>query len=460
MMKKTFLYSITAVVLAVALSFSAFAADTDNLNYAVKLKNTDDWQTSIADPLVADEYVFVAAGNTVKYISSDGKTVLSGKLPSYIDFNCRPILAGNNIIIPLMDADIVAVNKNTLLPVWHTEPVITDGDDGKKQYHAIQSSMAYDGKNIYVPTVCLNSSYEPVRGEIICINPENGETVWNYDNTSSGYYWAGIAFADGRLVIGSADGKITVHSSDSGKVISSVNIGSGINSGVVYSDNACYTVSKDGVFHKFAINKDGVITEKNSVKFAFSSTSTPAIVGNKAYAGGLFEQSTDWANPSNGIICEIDIENMKLLSSVKTPAEVKCSVLADSESDTAYFTCNNFPGAVYSLKKGVVAPIYTPVGEQSNYCISSPVFDDKGNIIYFNDSGYLFSLSDSNITAVKGDINQDGRVTSSDARTALRISLKLETPMANILDVADMNNDEKITTADARIILRVALKLQ
>lgn len=59
-----------------------------------------------------------------------------------------------------------------------------------------------------------------------------------------------------------------------------------------------------------------------------------------------------------------------------------------------------------------------------------------------------------------GDINGDDKITSSDARTALRIALKLESASETVLLAADVNGDKKVTSSDARTILRVALKLQ
>lgn len=59
-----------------------------------------------------------------------------------------------------------------------------------------------------------------------------------------------------------------------------------------------------------------------------------------------------------------------------------------------------------------------------------------------------------------GDMNGDGKITASDARAALRIAAKLDTPTEEQFLTADVNNDKRITASDARIILRVAAKLQ
>ena len=67
-----------------------------------------------------------------------------------------------------------------------------------------------------------------------------------------------------------------------------------------------------------------------------------------------------------------------------------------------------------------------------------------------------------------GDMNRDGKVTSSDARIVLRIAAKLDS-VDNYVDAdesagarlpGDMNRDGKVTSGDARIVLRVAAKLE
>ncbi len=60
-----------------------------------------------------------------------------------------------------------------------------------------------------------------------------------------------------------------------------------------------------------------------------------------------------------------------------------------------------------------------------------------------------------------GDVNRDGRITSVDARLALRASAKLWTPFVLYqFYQADVDNDKKITSSDARAILRASAKLE
>ncbi len=72
----------------------------------------------------------------------------------------------------------------------------------------------------------------------------------------------------------------------------------------------------------------------------------------------------------------------------------------------------------------------------------------------------LLTLGVSAKTVLKGDINMDGRVTASDARSTLRASAKLDEITDKQALVADVNGDSKITAIDARTILRCAASLE
>ena len=58
-----------------------------------------------------------------------------------------------------------------------------------------------------------------------------------------------------------------------------------------------------------------------------------------------------------------------------------------------------------------------------------------------------------------GDVNKDGKITAMDARLALRIAAKIDTPDEYQKVAANYNKDDKITAADARLILRKAARI-
>lgn len=72
---------------------------------------------------------------------------------------------------------------------------------------------------------------------------------------------------------------------------------------------------------------------------------------------------------------------------------------------------------------------------------------------------YCFSVSAVNV--IKGDYDQNGKVTSSDARNILRIALKMKSETdRDVIFLCDVNSDGYITSSDARIALRTALMLE
>lgn len=71
-----------------------------------------------------------------------------------------------------------------------------------------------------------------------------------------------------------------------------------------------------------------------------------------------------------------------------------------------------------------------------------------------------FDFNRSYVSFLKGDVNNDGKVTAADARTILRAASKLEELNASQRENADMNNDGEITAADAREALRRSAGLE
>ena len=61
---------------------------------------------------------------------------------------------------------------------------------------------------------------------------------------------------------------------------------------------------------------------------------------------------------------------------------------------------------------------------------------------------------------IPGDVNEDGKVDTIDARLILRYAVGLETMNDNIKAIADINGDGQVTVADAREVLRQAIGLE
>ena len=74
-------------------------------------------------------------------------------------------------------------------------------------------------------------------------------------------------------------------------------------------------------------------------------------------------------------------------------------------------------------------------------------------------SGISVYASAENKTYSLGDVNGDGNITASDARTVLRVAAKLEDETEAIALYGDIDLNKNITASDARRILRIAAKL-
>ncbi len=85
----------------------------------------------------------------------------------------------------------------------------------------------------------------------------------------------------------------------------------------------------------------------------------------------------------------------------------------------------------------------------------SPV--GTGNLVVL---AYEGKPQDYYYAVVLGDADGNGKLTAADARTALRIAAKLESPTDAVFAALDLNSDGSITIAEARMLLRVSAKLE
>lgn len=74
-------------------------------------------------------------------------------------------------------------------------------------------------------------------------------------------------------------------------------------------------------------------------------------------------------------------------------------------------------------------------------------------------SGISVYASAENKTYSLGDVNGDGNITASDARTVLRVSAKLENNTEVITTYGDLDFNGRLTASDARKILRISARL-
>jgi hypothetical protein len=140
--------------------------------------------------------------------------------------------------------------------------------------------------------------------------------------------------------------------------------------------------------------------------------STPVVYNNRLYVGSgnaggnasitvfnastLAEYYSAEFGPSEGWGC--DVEGSLLLSTENASRTLEGSKCSASDCIYIYATANNSVGAIYCLTDydgnttANVETLYAPEEANQNYCVSSPIADENGQLYYGNDSGNIFAL--------------------------------------------------------------------
>lgn len=173
---------------------------------------------------------------------------------------------------------------------------------------------------------------------------------------------------------------------------------------------------------------------------------------------------------------DIDVENADGIVTVKLNNDG--SYQMNPETDFLFIVVfeekNGFTYDAFPKKDSVTADGIVMSGG-IEYIVSAPVvMDGKHDDIdydmdFFCDTCGLVKKHDCSVYAVDGkceickepiyyygDMNCDAKITAADARIALRIAAKIQTPTEYELFVGDIDGNGKITAAEARKILRVA----
>jgi outer membrane protein assembly factor BamB len=111
-----------------------------------------------------------------------------------------------------------------------------------------------------------------------------------------------------------------------------------------------------------------------------------------------------------------------------------------------YTAANYDKGTIYCFDADCGTLIWSYDTNQHN--MAQPAVSD-GTLFIGSDSGYLYAFSD---LVIKGDLNGDRKVTTTDAVIALQMTVGA----VPAIDEADMDGDCRVTSVDALMVLRVA----
>lgn len=377
------------------------------------LKDPNDYNTYVSDPLLVGDYVYIAAGSKLyKKNVETGETVEAGEavLAAAIDSSSRMVYVNGLILVPLSSGRLQALTVDTLTTKWVTD-ALPDGTQGKQQ--SLSSVTVRDGYAYFGSADAdWSNSYG---GYLLCVRLSDGQVMWNKANQNSvGYYWSGMAFAGGYGVIADDSGTVSVVDPATGDVVSTLKVANRVRSTVLADGSTLYVVSNDGVLHKLSVATDGSLSELDKVSFGFSSTSTPVLANGKIVVGGA---STDGFTGGYqgkyeyhyGQIAVIDAATMKVENAVckadgnyirqygyDAGGDVKSQPIVSVQDGQTYvyFTSNNNPGGIYRYRVGdeEAELLYTPDTANQNYCMSSISVGSDGSLYYTNDSGKLFAI--------------------------------------------------------------------
>ncbi len=384
---------------------------------------------SWGEPVIAGGFVFFATGSRLLQLdAATGRVVGEANLAAETAYGCRPVYTAGMVIVPLRNGRLQAVSALTLQTKWITQALDLD-------QQSLSTLTVADG---YLYAFTANADWSSTyNGYAICVNVQNGAVRWQTFQPQAGYYWAGAAMlADHLLVVGD-NGILSAipANSTTGAPAATLNLGCASRSTVVSDGQFAYVVTTDGVLHQIALIPTGALTQVRQLKFADSSTSTPALASEHLFVGGTKSEG--------GVLADIDLGTWTVSRLITTAdgealmGDVKSHplVVNDAQGPLVLFTCNGAQGkngtytaggGVYGYRPGNAQAtlFFDPPAGLHNYSMASVAFAN-GRFYYVNDSGRLFCLSASSsalpkpvtpvtpgqATGASTDNNQDAETT-------------------------------------------------
>ena len=372
--------------------------------WTADLKATGESFTAVGDPIIVGDRLFVTTStDLVKIDRATGEIVARVKTFGHVSYFSRPVYARGVVIVPSDDGSLAAFTADTLTCVWKTPSLAPLVVNGKTKGYQAASTLAVAGDAVIAPFVAdVGASGAAQAGALVAVRISDGAVLWTNtdrrtgDELGAGYYWAGAAPSGSDIVIGDEAGRVQLIDVATGAVRSTVELGTPVRTSIVSGG-----VDEDGHEAFFAVGRAPATLVKivrsgdelavaGEAAFTASSTSTPVIVGSRAYIGGVNEAG-------QGVIAEVDVDTMQVVRvSTVAAAEVKSTPLAISSGGETYLyvTANTEPGALirYRVSTGEAAVIYEPSGALANYSMASVIADAAGNLYYSNDSGTVFAV--------------------------------------------------------------------
>ncbi|WP_130813085.1 DUF4430 domain-containing protein [Olsenella sp. Marseille-P4559] len=357
-----------------------------------------------SDAIIVNGDVYDAAQKQLyRRDASTGVVLAEARLAETVDSTARLQYTDGLILVPLHNGRIQALTADKLTTVWISEalPASTSSSGASVEQQTLSSITVHDG-HAYFSTVAPEGA-DSCGGYVACVSLKDGSLVWKRENSESvGYYWTGVTATSAGMLTADDAGNVYLLDAMTGNVVSSLSLGTRCRAQIVMSGNTAYAVTTDGALHEIFLGADGSLTAGRSLTFGSFSTSTPTICDGKMYVGG-----SSAGDLTRGALFVIDLASWRVEHEVLVPTtevkgqvgtgDVKSAPLVNVVADGntyVYFTCNGAPGGAYAYRLGdtKATTLFRPAQELWQYCMSSIACDAKGNLYFYNDSGYLFKL--------------------------------------------------------------------
>ena len=404
------------------------------------------WATKIGDgfdsnacgcPILVDGYLYTYAGTTIYKVDTlSGEIVATGRMDHSSSYAINPpTYADGMLFIGLADGSVQAFNATTLESLWlYTDPIGGQPNCSIIYHDGYVYTGFWIGETSMANYVCLS-----VTDEDPTSTTEKKLATWHY-TSRGGYYWGGAYVCDDYLLIGTDDGA-SGYTSGKARLLSfqprtgmlldevTMDVVGDIRSSITKYEGRYYFTNKGGYFFEAEIAADGTISSIRKLKLSNGSNSdatpamstcTPVIYNGRAYVG--VSGSSQFGAYSGHNITVIDIPNWEIAYSVPTQGYPQTSGVLTTAYEEAtgkvyvYFYDNYTPGKLRALEdspgqtrpsltsaesytdKGVTKTyntayaLFTPVGDQAQYAICSPIMDEYGTVFFKNDSAYLMAV--------------------------------------------------------------------
>lgn len=354
-----------------------------------------------SSPVIVGDYIYVTNNkNQLVRLDRNGKILDRANLSSSLSYVTDLCYGDGMLFVPLSNGSIQAFNEDNLSSLW-----ISKGLNG-----AVTSKLTYYNGYVYAGTYGSSKTCQFFAIDVKDVDMTKGneikEIAWTYDaKDRNGYYCNQAKVIGNRIYFIGDDGVLVSHALTSQDSKTILLDDSGVRSGITYDGNYLYIMTRSSTLYK--VSKDLKVVGKVQLEKNGSSTSTPTINNGRIYVGGVKDGDDFY---SKGFIAVVDANTMKVIAKKETIANVQSQPLVttayanvgNKQAVEVYFTCNNYPGGVYSFTdykgntKISIKELYEPETKYQQYNMNSVCVDENGVLYFVNDSHVLFALENTN----------------------------------------------------------------